>query len=66
MRAAIFSQTPASQGLQQPGYASDSRYPASSLPPLDPTTGGRTPASRWLAHSLIVIAKAIQSDMYLA
>ncbi|CAK0787300.1 hypothetical protein CVIRNUC_010518 [Coccomyxa viridis] len=40
VRAAIFSQTPASQGLQQPGYANDSRYPASSLPPLDHTSGG--------------------------
>ena len=56
MRAAIFSQTPASQGLQQPGYANDSRYPASSLPPLDHTSGGETPASIQLAQLCKVIA----------
>ena len=58
VRAAIFSQTPASQGLQQPGYASDSRYPASSLPPLD-TTGGETPASIQPALLCKVVAMLI-------
>ena len=56
VRAAIFSQTPASQGLQQPGYANDSRYPVSSLPPLDHTSGGGTPALMQLAHLRKVIA----------
>lgn len=66
VRAAIFSQTSSSQGPQQPGYAHDSRYPASSLPPLHQNTGGRTPALIGLADLFKVMAVSIQPDIYLA